>query len=73
MGTNISSSNENVYEVETITYSPLNTPVIDLSNDTDDLSYDAYGANKIDNDESVTSTARLYLNGKEITSNLAYA
>lgn len=73
MGTNISSSDENVYEVETITYSPLNTPVVDLSNDTDDLSYDASGTTKIDSNESVTSTARLYLNGKEITSNLTYS
>ena len=70
---NTTALSEEVYKFETITYSPLNTPVVDLSNDTDDLSYDASGTTKIDNNEKVTSTAGLYLNGKEVTSNLTYS
>ena len=48
------------YEIETITYSPLNTPIIDLTNDTDVIKYKPDG-NKITAD--VLSTAQVYLGG----------
>ena len=50
----------NEYETETITYSPLNTPIIDLTNDTDVIKYKPDG-NKITAD--VSSTAQVYLGG----------
>lgn len=53
----------NEYETETITYSPLNTPILDLTNDSDAIAYD-------DNTilgNSVSSTAVVYLNGSVIS------
>lgn len=50
----------NEYETETITYSPLNTPIIDLTNDTDVIKYKPDGTNITG---SVTSTAQVYLGG----------
>lgn len=57
--------NGDEYDTETITYSPLNTPVLDLSNDSDALVYDVDGTNLSSN---VSSTAVVYLNGTAITS-----
>jgi hypothetical protein len=59
-----------VYEFETITYSPLNTPVLDLSNDTASLVYSADNIKL--GDETISSTATLYLNGEEVE-NVSYA
>jgi hypothetical protein len=61
----------NIYESETITFSPLNTPVIDLTNDSAALTYTAGGSGiKINKEEGkediVESTATLYLNGKPV-------
>jgi hypothetical protein len=56
--------NETEYETETITYSPLNTPVLDLSNDTDTILYSADGNELLGN--SVNSKATLYLNGDNL-------
>lgn len=53
-----------ILENETITYSPLNTPIIDLTNDTASIVYYAEG-NKIEEDDFVVSTAKVWLNGKE--------
>lgn len=47
------------YDRETITYSPLNTPVLDLSNDNASIAYE--GTTKLGS--SVSSTAGVYLNG----------
>ena len=55
------STNENVSDWETITYSPLNTPVLDLSNDSASIAYN--GNLKLGN-ETVSCTANLYLNGE---------
>lgn len=52
------------YELESITYSPLNTPVIDLSNDTASIAYSADGEEQLG--DEVQSTATLYLNGEEL-------
>jgi hypothetical protein len=60
--TDTTATTEGVYEFETITYSPLNTPVIDLTNDSANLNYSADGTTKI-GDASVSTTATLYLNG----------
>lgn len=57
---------EKIYDEETITYSPLNTPVIDLDNDSAALNYTSEGT-KIEATDKVSSTATLYLNGKVIT------
>ena len=54
------------YETETITYSPLNTPVLDLNNDSAALNYTTDGT-KINANDKVSSTATLYLNGEAIT------
>ena len=56
----------NEYETETITYSPLNTPIIDLTNDTDVIKYKPDG-NKITAD--VSSTAQVYLGGSPEVAN----
>lgn len=59
------NTNYNIYDTETITYSPLNTPVIDLTNDNASLPYD--GNDIIGNiAPTVSSTAKVYLNGKEL-------
>ena len=56
----------NEYETETITYSPLNTPALDLNNDSAALNYTTDGT-KINANDKVSSTATLYLNGEAIT------
>lgn len=56
---------EEVYEAETITYSPLNTPALDLSNDSAALTYTA-GGDKI-GESTVSTTPTLYLNGTALT------
>lgn len=53
----------NEYETETITYSPLNTPVLDLTNDSGAIAYD--GNTMLGN--SVSSTATVYLNGATVS------
>lgn len=55
--------NRQVYEDETITYSPLNTPVLDLTNDSGAIAYD--GNTMLGN--SVSSTAVVYLNGAMVS------
>ena len=60
------SNLSDAYEEEEITYSPLNTPIIDLTNDSDDLVYTP-GGTKIDDTEVATSTASLWLNGEKMT------
>lgn len=54
------------YDRETITYSPLNTPVLDLSNDNAAIAYE--GTTKLGS--SVSSTAGVYLNGGLINSQM---
>lgn len=52
-----------LYDTETVTYSPLNTPVLDLSNDNASIAYSSntkLGSN-------VSSTAGIYLNGELIS------
>jgi len=64
-----------VYDTEKITYSPLNTPVIDLSNDSDSLPYEGNDIIEISEGVSpvVESTATVYLNGEEVAlSNFQY-
>jgi hypothetical protein len=56
---------DKIFDEETITYSPLNTPVLDLDNEIDDLSYSADGTTLLDETE-VVSTATLFLNGKAL-------
>lgn len=58
---------EVVYETETITYSPLNTPALDLDNDSDAILYSADGETLLGG--PVTSTATLYLNGDPLAAN----
>ena len=54
-----------VLDQETITYSPQNSPVLDLTNDSATLAYSSDGSTKIGTD-TVSSTATLYLNGEPI-------
>lgn len=55
-----------VYEEETIWYSPINTPVLVLSNESDFLNYDSYGFKKEDNTQFVKSIASLTINNEEL-------
>lgn len=57
-------------ESNIITYSPINTPVLDLSNDSAALTYDNAG-NKIGNN-TVSCTAVVYLDGKILSTGVAY-
>ena len=57
---------------EIITFSPLNTPVLDLSNDTGDLAYLADGTTKLGPPNTVSSTATIYLNGQIVTEGVSY-
>lgn len=65
-------ANANVYEIETIPYSPLNTPVINLDNDSAALPYDEDG-NKVLYNTTVSTTASVYLNGEDISDDFTYA
>lgn len=56
--------NKKYFEEETITFSPLNTPILDLSNDGDFLPYNSSGTKIGDN--SVSSTAAVYFNGVKV-------
>ena len=52
------------YETETITYSPLNTPILDLDNDSATILYSADGT--VLKGTPVSSTATVYLSGDEL-------
>ena len=54
-----------IYDTETITYSPLNTPVLDLTNDSASITYNSNGT-KIGTGIA-TSTAQVYLNGETVS------
>ena len=58
-------------ESNIITYSPINTPVLDLSNDNAALTYDNTG-NKIGNN-TVSCTAAVYLDGKILSTGVSYS
>ena len=57
---------ETEYESETIVFAPLNTPILVLTNYTDSLAYDSDGKDKLNILDTVTTTARLLLNNKEV-------
>lgn len=59
------------YERETITFSPKDVPVLDLSNDSESIAVDPTG-NQIGTEEA-TSTATIYFNGSAMTSGVAYS
>lgn len=61
--THNASGTRQAYESETITYSPLNTPVLDLTNDSATIAYN--GADKLG--DNVSSTATVWLAGEEVT------
>lgn len=61
-----------LFDSETITYSPVNTAVIDLDNDMAAIAYDADGENKINENDIVISTAKVLQNGQEITDTISY-
>lgn len=61
----------NVYEIETIPYSPLNTPVINLDNDSAALPYDEDGEKVLYN-STVSTTASVYLNGEDKSGDFTY-
>ena len=65
--THLDEDTEIEYDTETITYSPLNTPALDLDNDTDTILYSADGTQLLG--VPVTSTATLYLNGDPLAAN----
>jgi hypothetical protein len=55
-----------VYSDETIIFSPLNTPILSLTNENASINYTSDGVTNIG--EPVSSTAALYLNGEIIDS-----
>lgn len=63
------STDSHIYEREEIPFSPLNTPILNLTNDSASLTYD--GNNKIGSD-TVSSTAELWFNGVKVTSGVTY-
>jgi hypothetical protein len=65
-GRKTGASSYAAYDTETITYSPLNTPVLDLSNDSDAIAY--LNNDKINPADTVSSTATVYLNGQAVNS-----
>jgi hypothetical protein len=58
-------------ESNIITYSPMNTPVLDLSNDSASLTYDSLGT-KI-GDATVSCTGAVYLDGKVLSTGVSYS
>lgn len=65
------NTDENIYLQEEIPFSPLNTPIINLTRDSGALTYNNDGTTKIGSD-TVSTTAELYLNGSLITSEVTY-
>lgn len=70
-----SSTSTILRDSEIITYSPLNTPILDLTNDNDTLlyKYDNDNPVKVDLNQKVSTTAKLYLNGEEIIDGVTYS
>ena len=58
-------TDSNIYEREEITFSPLNTPIISLTNDSGAILYGSNGQ-KMNIADTVTTTAELYLNGTKL-------
>lgn len=58
-------TNEAVYEMEEIPFSPLNTPIVNLTNDMAAIAYNADGL-KLNDEDIASTTAGLYLNGSRI-------
>ena len=58
-------TDQNIYEREEITFSPLNTPILSLTNDSGAILYGSNGQ-KMNPDDTVSTTAELYLNGTKI-------
>lgn len=58
-------TNEAVYEMEEIPFSPLNTPIVNLTNDMAAIAYNADGS-KLNDEDIASTTAGLYLNGSRI-------
>lgn len=67
---NANNNTDIIYDTEIITFSPLNTPILDLTNDSAAISY--FGDDKIGNN-TVESTATLYLNGSAFSGTVSYA
>ena len=63
-GVNI-ATDQNIYEREEITFSPLNTPILSLTNDSGAIPYGSNGQ-KMNPDDTVSTTAELYLNGTKL-------
>jgi hypothetical protein len=55
-----------IYEEETITFAPLNTPILILDNENDSITYDSYGKTKADIKAKVVSNAKVMLNNIEV-------
>ena len=66
------TTDENIYEKEEITFSPLNTPILSLTNDSAALLYGSNGY-KMNDADTVSTTAELYLNGSHITTGVSYS
>lgn len=68
----VTATNSKVEDWEVITYSPLNSPILSLTNDSASLVYTANNSKKTESD-TVSSTAELYLNGSKITAGVTYS
>jgi hypothetical protein len=61
-------SNPVIYSDETITYSPLNTPTLSLTNESASINYTSDGMTNIGDD--LSSSATLYSNGEAVDSEI---
>ena len=61
-----------VYEMEEIPFSPLNTPIVNLTNDMAAIAYTSTDT-KLNDEDVASTTAELYLNGSQIIGNLTYS
>lgn len=66
------TTDEAIYEKEELTFSPLNTPILSLTNDSAALLYGSNGY-KMNAADTVSTTAELYLNGAHITTGVSYS
>jgi hypothetical protein len=65
------TTDENIYEREEIPFCPLNSPILNLTNDSASLAYS--GTTKINDDDKVSTTAEVWFNGAKVTSGVTYA
>lgn len=65
------STDSNIYDRETIPFSPINSPILNLTNDSASIAYKADGS-KVTDSDTVSTTAELWVNGSKLAAGMDY-